>query len=68
MAVEKRAFEELAALQDSVPGYFHFYNADNLGIHDYSDAEAYDANHLCARGARKFSSRLDSLVKAILQQ
>ncbi len=58
---------DLVALQDSVPGYFHFYDADKLGNHDYTDADAYDANHLCTVGAQKFSARLDSVVKTILK-
>ena len=60
-------FNDLIALQDSIPGYFHFYNADKSGNHDYTDADAYDANHLCTAGAQKFSARLDSVVKTILK-
>jgi uncharacterized protein (TIGR02171 family) len=67
MPVAKQICDQLLSLQDSIPGYFHFYNADNFGNHDFSDADAYDANHLCTVGARKFSSRLDSLVKSILK-
>ena len=58
---------DLIALQDSVPGYFHFYDANKMGNHDYTDADANDANHLCINGAQKFSSRLDSVVKTILK-
>jgi uncharacterized protein (TIGR02171 family) len=60
-------FNDLIALQDSIPGYFHFYDADKFGNHDYTDADAYDANHLCTDGAQKFSARLDSVVKTILK-
>jgi len=42
----------------------HFYDANNMGDHDYLPEDAYDAVHLSATGARKFSSRLrDSLIK-----
>jgi uncharacterized protein (TIGR02171 family) len=57
---------QLKALQDSIPGYFHFYDANLEGNHDYADSEAYDCDHLCPAGARKLSMRLDSLVHAIL--
>ena len=29
---------------------FHFYDANNLGDHDYTDDEAFDTNHLNAQG------------------
>jgi uncharacterized protein (TIGR02171 family) len=58
---------DLIALQDSVPGYFHFYDADKMGAHDYTDADAFDVSHLCTAGAEKFSMRLDSVVKTILK-
>jgi hypothetical protein len=57
---------QLKALQDSIPGYFHFYDANLEGNHDYADSEAYDCDHLCPLGARKLSVRLDSLVHTIL--
>jgi hypothetical protein len=54
------------ALQDSIPGYFHFYDANGEGNHDYADSEAVDFDHLFPAGARKLSVRLDSVVQAIL--
>jgi formylglycine-generating enzyme required for sulfatase activity len=42
--------------------YFHFYDANNNGNHDYTDAEALDCNHLGYLGAQKLSYRLDSLL------
>jgi hypothetical protein len=63
----KTICNDLIALQDSVPGYFHFYDANKLGYHDYFDADANDMAHLCTIGAQKFSSRLDSVVKTILR-
>ena len=64
----KAIVSQLKTLQDSVYGYFHFYDANLEGNHDYADSEAADFDHLCPLGARKLSVRLDSLVKAILNQ
>jgi len=55
------------ALQDSLP-FFHFYDANLGGNHDYADSEANDIDHLCLVGGKKFSSRLDSVVRSILGQ
>jgi uncharacterized repeat protein (TIGR02543 family) len=46
--------------------YFHFYDANNDGNHDYTDAEALDCNHLNSLGARKLSARVDSLLAIYL--
>jgi formylglycine-generating enzyme required for sulfatase activity len=42
--------------------FVHFYDANNYGNHDYTDAEAMDCNHLNYIGAIKFTRRVDSLV------
>jgi hypothetical protein len=47
--------------------FFHFYDANNGGDHDYADSEALDANHLNYLGARKLSARLDSLLKVYVK-
>jgi hypothetical protein len=47
--------------------YFHFYDANNGGDHDYTDAEALDCNHLNYLGARKLSGRIDSLCGTYLK-
>jgi uncharacterized protein (TIGR02171 family) len=65
-ATGEAVVSQLKALQDSIPGYFHFYDANRGGDHDYADSEAYDCDHLCPAGARKLSVRLDSLARAIL--
>ena len=65
-AAGEAVVSQLKALQDSIPGYFHFYDANCEGNHDYADSEAYDCDHLCPAGARKLSARLDSLVHVIL--
>jgi hypothetical protein len=64
----KAIVSQLKTLQDSFPGFFHFYDANLEGAHDYADSEAADFDHLCPLGARKLSVRLDSLVHAILNQ
>jgi hypothetical protein len=47
--------------------YFHFYDANLSGEHDYSDGEAYDFNHLNRKGAEKLTLRLTGLFKNILK-
>jgi formylglycine-generating enzyme required for sulfatase activity len=42
--------------------FVHFYDANDGGNHDYTDAEALDPNHLDYLGAQKLSKRLDSLL------
>jgi hypothetical protein len=51
----------LRDLEQAAPN-FHFYDANRGGDHDYTDAEAMDANHLNYLGAQKMSRRLDSLL------
>ncbi len=55
-----------SALQDSFPSYVHFYDGNLDGYHDYVDSEAFNFDHLCPAGARKFSIRMDSVVHEIL--
>lgn len=47
--------------------HFHFYDANNFGNHDYTDAEALDANHLGYLGAQKLSHRIDSLLSLYMK-
>jgi hypothetical protein len=47
--------------------FFHFYNANMNGDHDYSADEASDENHLCFAGAIKLAARVDSLLHAIIR-
>jgi hypothetical protein len=47
--------------------FFHLYDANMDGNHDYADAEAGNENHLVYAGAEKLSARLDSLIHEILQ-
>jgi uncharacterized protein (TIGR02171 family) len=57
----------LNAFQDSTP-YFHFYDANQEGNHDYADSEAFNFDHLNGVGAIKFTKRIDAIVDSILKQ
>jgi len=46
--------------------WFHFYDANNYGNHDYTDDDAIDPNHLGYRGQQKLSARVDSVIQEIL--
>jgi uncharacterized protein (TIGR02171 family) len=59
--------QKLGELEAANP-YFHLYDANLDGNHDYSSAEAYDENHLSQRGAEKLSLRVDSLLHLFLDQ
>ncbi|HAJ79659.1 MAG TPA: hypothetical protein DCO75_07795 [Fibrobacteres bacterium] len=52
---------------ESRNSFFHFYDANMDGDHDYTDAEALDCNHLNYLGARKISARIDSLCRIYLK-
>ena len=51
---------------DSGTTYFHFYDANICGDHDYAFEDFCDENHLSTLGALKLSMRVDSLVHTIL--
>ena len=66
----RETYAKLAAWLRNLEGqnpYFHFYDANNNGDHDYTDAEALDCNHLNYLGAQKLTKRVDSLVQGYLQ-
>ena len=46
---------------------FHFYDANNLGDHDYDDSMAFDTNHLNIRGGAQIASRIDSLLQILAE-
>ena len=56
----------LRSIEQANP-YFHFYDANMYGDHDYADSEALDCNHLGYLGARKMSMRVDSLFSIYLK-
>jgi hypothetical protein len=57
--------EQVTSLQTKYP-YFHVYDAYQNGNNDYTDADAYNSDHLCPTGAQKLTVRLDSLIQGIL--
>ena len=57
--------KKLSELEQINP-YFHFYNANMNGNHDYSSDEAQDENHLCTSGGEKLTARVDSLIHTIV--
>jgi uncharacterized protein (TIGR02171 family) len=48
--------------------FFHLYDANMDGNHDYGDEEARDEDHLCGTGANKLTARLDTLIDSILKR
>ena len=42
--------------------YMRFYDAHKDGLHDYTDVDAYDGDHLSNTGALKLSTRIDSIL------
>jgi formylglycine-generating enzyme required for sulfatase activity len=61
----KKLEEKLRGIE-AQNAYFHYYDANNFGNHDYTDEDAYDANHLSPKGAAKLTSRIDSLITTYL--
>jgi formylglycine-generating enzyme required for sulfatase activity len=61
-----RKLEKILQAIESQNSYFHYYDANNFGNHDYTDEDAYDANHLSPKGAAKLTSRIDSLINIYL--
>jgi uncharacterized protein (TIGR02171 family) len=62
METARAVLQDVRALE-SLSDHIHFYDAHNFGVHDYSDADAYDVDHMAAPGAIKLTDRLDSLVR-----
>jgi hypothetical protein len=52
---------------DIANNFFHFYDANRDGNHDYSDDDAADYGHLSGQGAAKLSRRVDSIIHTILR-
>ncbi len=61
-----RKLEVILKEIESQNNYFHYYDANNYGNHDYVDEDAYDANHLSPKGAAKLTVRIDSLINTYL--
>jgi uncharacterized protein (TIGR02171 family) len=57
--------QQMRNIQASNP-YFHLYDANMDGNHDYGDEDARDCDHLCDVGAEKFTPRLNAIIDSIL--
>lgn len=62
------AVKIIARLQamERISPLVHFYDAQRFGNHDYGDSDAVNWGHLSSSGAAKLTTRLDSLINAIL--
>lgn len=58
---------QLKALESIYP-YFHVYDANRDGNHDYTDAEASSYDRLCTAGAAKLTGRLNKLIDSIISR
>lgn len=45
--------------------YFIFMDENKMGNHDYTDAMAQNRDHLSFEGAKKMTTRLDSVLKTL---
>jgi len=59
----KELRRRILAVQASNP-YFHFYDANADGMHDYPDSAAWNEDHLSTSGAHILSRRLDTILQA----
>jgi uncharacterized protein (TIGR02171 family) len=57
--------QQMQDIEASNP-FFHLYDANMDGNHDYGDEDAQDQDHLCGTGAAKLSVRIDSIIHTIL--
>ena len=44
---------------------FVFFDENKFGDHDYPSSMSYDVDHLNRDGAKRFTTRLDSLLKTV---
>jgi formylglycine-generating enzyme required for sulfatase activity len=56
---------QLKALESIYP-FFHVYDANCDGNHDYTDDEATDYDRLCPVGAAKLTGRINTLIDSIM--
>jgi uncharacterized protein (TIGR02171 family) len=63
-SVAKTIIEEIAGYKTLYPN-FALLDENKMGEHDYPDDMALDFDHLCAEGAPKITSRVDSLLKTL---
>jgi uncharacterized protein (TIGR02171 family) len=58
--------QQLRAIESS-NRFFHLFDENKGGNHDYGNEDARDENHLCGTGADKLTPRLDMLIDSILK-
>ena len=63
-SVAKKVIASLDSLSRSNK-YFVLMDENKMGSHDYSDAMAWNKDHLCIDGANKLTTRLDSVLKTL---
>ncbi len=59
-----RILRQVEALQQKYPN-FRYLDENKMGNHDYTDAMAYDYDHLNSTGAAQLTARLDSLLQTL---
>ena len=59
--------QKIARLDSLAKANDHFILMDEnkMGNHDYTNAQAFNRDHLCSAGAKKMSTRLDSLLRTL---
>jgi uncharacterized protein (TIGR02171 family) len=62
----ERPIMEMFRLIEQTNPYFHFYDANAEGNHDYAEELGANESHLCKEGANVLTDRLDSLIHGIL--
>lgn len=61
----REVIAQIKALERMYP-YFHFYDANLDGNHDYTYDDAADYDRLCPQGAAKLSGRISTLIDSII--
>lgn len=66
--IQRSVVENIIARFDSLSRenpYFHLMDENKMGLHDYTDDEAANRDHLSFLGTRKLTERLNALLKTL---
>ena len=63
-SVAKEMLEKIQKFEEKYPN-FKLMDENKMGNHDYTDEDAMNCDHLSDKGAEKFTTRLDSLIKTL---
>ncbi|SHK90545.1 TIGR02171 family protein [Fibrobacter sp. UWB12] len=63
-SVAKEMIEKIQKYEEKYSN-FKLMDENKMGNHDYEDIDALNCDHLSDTGAKKFTNRLDSLIKAL---